>query len=397
MSGLCSAAEAALLVLGCLGCFGCSKENDIRSSGPYVQNVTPGSAVVAAQTVDLAELRVSYAVEGSGELSETVRDVAPTSSHSLALQGLQPATTYVYRLESLDGAPLGEGRFTTAPLSSSAPCTFLVLGDSGGTEESEGELIDAVREDVDEIRGVDEDENQQGKVVGAMLAHPADLVLHLGDVVYPSGAREDYHQGFFRPFAPLIANVPVYPTIGNHDVKSEGGRPFLDVFVTPTNGPDPEGRTYSFDWGCVHFVCLDVILNPIEPGSALLEWLKRDLAANRSIWRVVYFHVPPYSATRGESPSMVEHLVPILEAARVDLVLSGHDHNYCRFLPREYCTYVVSGGGGKSLYSVKSRNDLAYAESVFHFLEVQARPKSLVLRAIDARGYPFDQLELRKE
>lgn len=388
---------AALLVLACLACCGCAKENEVRSSGPYVQNVTTGSAVVAAQTVDLAELQVRYGVEGSGELTETVHDVAATSSHALTLEGLQPGTSYVYKLESRDGAPLGEGRFTTAPLSSQAPCTFLVLGDSGGTDESEGEVIDAVREYVDEVRGAADDENQQDKVVGAMLAHPADLVLHLGDVVYPAGAREDYAQGFFQPFAPLIANVPIYPTLGNHDVKSEQGRPFLDVFVTPTNGPDDEGRTYSFDWGCVHFVCLDVILNPIEPGGALLEWLKRDLAASRSAWRVVYFHVPPFSATRGESPSMVEHLVPILEEGRVDLVLSGHDHNYSRFLPRKRCTYIVSGGGGKSLYSVKSRDDLAYAESVFHFLEVQARPESLVLRAIDARGSPFDQLELRRE
>ncbi|HBP18799.1 MAG TPA: hypothetical protein DEA08_13575 [Planctomycetes bacterium] len=292
---------------------------------------------------------------------------------------------------------MGEGRFTTAPLSSEASCTFLVLGDSGGTDESEGEVIDAVREDVDEVRGAEGDENQQGEVVGAMLGHPADLVLHLGDVVYPAGAREDYAEGYFEPFAPLIANVPVYPTMGNHDVKSEGGRPFLDVFVTPTNGPDGEGRNYSFDWGCVHFVCVDVISSEFQRGSPVNEWLQRDLAESHAAWRVVFFHVPPYSPTRGESKELVEHLVPVLEAGRVDLVLSGHDHNYARFLPRERCTYVVSGGGGKSLYSVQSREDLAYGESVFHFLEVQARPQSLVLRAIDARGSPFDQLELRKE
>ena len=51
------ASLAALLVLACLACCGCAKENEVRSSGPYVQNVTSGSAVVAAQTVDLAELQ----------------------------------------------------------------------------------------------------------------------------------------------------------------------------------------------------------------------------------------------------------------------------------------------------------------------------------------------------
>ena len=89
-------------------------------------------------------------------------------------------------------------------------------------------------------------------------------------------------------------------------------------------------------------------------------------------------------------------LVEVLEELGVDLVLSGHDHHYARFFPRKATTFVVTGGGGKNLYRVKDAENLVYAESVFHFLEVHADATSLVLRALDLSGATFDELTIRK-
>jgi hypothetical protein len=49
----------------------------------------------------------------------------------------------------------------------------------------------------------------------------------------------------------------------------------------------------------------------------------------------------------------VRRWVPLFERHGVQLTLSGHDHNYQRFVPRRGVTYVVHGGGVGSYYPVK--------------------------------------------
>lgn len=374
---------------------GCGSSDRPSSSGPYVQSITSQTAIVAAVTAEPATLQVRYAREDE-PLGEPLAEPAPVQAHGLELSGLTADTRYHYQLETTEGQPLGVGRFHTAPGSRAGACTFLALGDSGGTDEEYGEPIDFASDTLDQARGRDDDENQEGDVVAAMLPFPADFVLHTGDVVYPAGAREDYAEGFFQPFGPLIANVPLYPTLGNHDVKTEGGAPLLETFFTPRNG-DAEGRYYSFDWGCVRVICLDTMSSPFDADSQQLRWLAAELAASADAsWRVAFFHVPILSATRADTTADVEALVELLEDGGVDLVLNGHDHAYARFLPRRGTTYVVTGGGGKSLYPIQPRPEMDYAESVFHFVRVQAVPGELTLEGIDAEGHVFDAVTLRK-
>jgi acid phosphatase type 7 len=275
--------------------------------------------------------------------------------------------------------------------------TFVALGDSGGTDKEHGEIVDAGAELYEDVRGTEGDENQEGKVCQVMLATKPDLCLHTGDVVYPEGARADYPAGFFRPFAALIASVPVYPTLGNHDVKTQGGAPYLETFFTPTNGVEANGRTYSFDWANVHFTCLDVQTTPYERGSPQLAWLEHDLATTDRPWKVVWFHNPPMGASsQGDDAGLQEHVMPVLEKHGVDLCLSGHQHVYARFFPVGNVTYVTTGAGGKNLYAVRDHERLAYAESVFHFVHVEVDGPQLTLRATDATGGVFDTVVIRK-
>lgn len=383
-----------IALVGLIVTAGCGVKSAPNNSGPYVQSITTDTAIVAIQTAGPTTVRLRYGVTSIDE--HTLLEQEAVQVHGLQAKDLQPDTRYLYKVESSDGLAMGTGSFRTAPDSRQAPCTFLVVGDTGGTNEQQGELIDLARVELDKLRGVDDDENQQAAVANVMLQRKADLILHTGDVVYPAGAREDYAKGFFQPFGALISTVPMFPTLGNHDIKTENGAPYLETFFVPENGHAQDRRSYSFDWGCVHFVCLDVVSASIKTNDVQLTWLKADLAASTAAWNVVFFHVPAFSPTRNDSELLVTHLVPVLEAAGVDLVLQGHDHAYSRFLPRGKTTYVVSGGGGKSLYRVGNRPELAYSESVFHFVEVKAVPGQLSLHAIDLSGSPFDELIVRK-
>ncbi len=75
-------------------------------------------------------------------------------------------------------------------------------------------------------------------------------------------------------------------------------------------------------------------------------------------------HQPPYSEAwsggfyDGEAP-LREFIVPIIEANNVDMVFSGHTHDYERGLPHppydpatgkgNNAAYVITGGGGSNL------------------------------------------------
>jgi phosphodiesterase/alkaline phosphatase D-like protein len=72
----------------------------------------------------------------------------------------------------------------------------------------------------------------------------------------------------------------------------------------------------------------------------MLNWLKSDLARNTRQWLIVALHHPPYSKgthnsdsrkdSAGRMVKIRQNVLPILEAAAVDLVLSGHSHMYER-------------------------------------------------------------------
>ena len=78
----------------------------------------------------------------------------------------------------------------------------------------------------------------------------------------------------------------------------------------------------------------------MRTGSSMLRWLETDLAESDQPWLIVAFHHPPYTRGSHNSDSRTdsggrlfkvrEQVLPLLEKAGVDLVLSGHSHMYER-------------------------------------------------------------------
>jgi 3',5'-cyclic AMP phosphodiesterase CpdA len=191
-------------------------------------------------------------------------------------------------------------------------------------------------------------------IVGHLCADAPDAVLFTGDLVLRGHDEGDW-QRFFAIARPLLATTPYYPAQGNHDVGAGGDRDrrFEDRFVLPPGPPDrPAGAAwYSVDIGDVHLVALD---SNAYDAPAQRAWLEADLAAAAGARAVVAItHDGPYSrGTHGGNPAAARAYAPVLARHRVAVVFSGHDHLYQRGevggLP-----YVVSGGGGASLYPVR--------------------------------------------
>ena len=87
--------------------------------------------------------------------------------------------------------------------------------------------------------------------------------------------------------------------------------------------------------------------------------------------------------------------MPLFERYGVDLVLSGHDHNYQRFAPRHGVTYVVHGGGGQELYALRKCPDgypkRAFARRAHGFLDIVVRSGAIRLRAVNLSGHVVDR------
>ena len=172
-----------------------------------------------------------------------------------------------------------------------------------------------------------------------------DLWLMLGDNAYATAPTPSTRAAVFNMYRRVLRKSVLWPTLGNHDghtaSSSSQTGPYYDIFTLPRSGEaggvaSGTEAYYSFDYGNIHFVCLDSYDASRSPTGAMLTWLQNDLAANTKDWLIAFLHHPPYtkgshnSDTESELIEMRQNALPILESHGVDLVLSGHSHSYER-------------------------------------------------------------------
>ena len=358
--------------------------------GPQLALASTRSMTIAWRSFELTEPTVVYWTENG--LPSTRPSDGPGTEHVIELDDLLPDTAYFYQLQH-DGRSVGEvHNFWTAADSPDAAIRFGVFGDFGCGCPA------------------------QYQSIGVLNDSQPDLVLTTGDNVYYSGNAREVRQNYFVPMASLIDHVPVYPSLGNHDVITGNGSPFLDSLYLPVNDADGSERFYSFDRGNCHFISLEVTdrVGDLSPGSRQYQWLVRDLERTAATWVICYFHHPLYSdSSHGDGPLLQVHLAPLFDEYGVDVVLSGHDHTYQRTYPMrgglvlddqmepnytdpQGTIYVVTGGGGATLYGLRPSQRLAAGESRRHVVIFDVVGNELNLSAVDHNGSVFDRMKITK-
>jgi 3',5'-cyclic AMP phosphodiesterase CpdA len=340
---------------------------------PYVQGVTTSSAVICWVSKGPEAGVVQYGK--TLELKQKEADAWIGGRHAVTLTDLAPGSTYHYRVEGT-GWSSTMGCFRTAPMGDDSSFSFAVVGDSGSG--GQGQLA----------------------VAALMGRLEPDLILHTGDVVYPAGEERHYGERFFAPYRHLIGSVPVFPVLGNHDVRKRNGAAFLETFHPPLGSPRSTKRYYSFDWGGAHFVALDSELYYGDKGGApekQKEFLDEDLAATCKRWKFVFLHRSPYGSSRHGGDERVRvDLETVFARYGADVVFSGHDHVYERTVPIKGVTYVVSGGGGRRLYPAGKNEWTASSASKHHAVFVRVDGGRFSLVAAEPGGTVLDRLALEK-
>ena len=316
---------------------------------PYLQQLTDTSVIILWVTQNGTNSEVQFSTDTSFNLiaNGTIHSgPLGTQLHRVALTGLQPNTSYNYKIyaDNQDLLPSEQLSFQTAPSTgSNTPFTFIVFGDYGRNNDSQKRLRDQ------------------------MLLDSFNFILTTGDNAYNDGSYAEFSSNVFLVYQNLFPKVALFPTLGNHDYHTDNGGPYLDIFELPQNAwrASDQERYYSFDYGNAHFIALDSN-SPLQENDAvanddMFDWLRNDLNQTTQPWKIIAFHHPAYSTgLHGSEPDVQAKLVPIFEQYGVDVVFNGHDHIYQRSHPLKNgqvtttveggVVYIVSGGGAELNY-----------------------------------------------
>ncbi|WP_020599160.1 metallophosphoesterase [Spirosoma panaciterrae] len=396
-----------------------------------------------------------------------VAGIEPHRVFQTALTGLIPGSKFSYRV-----VKAGKVVFTTegqASKKTDQPYRFVAFADIGAETPAQKKLASQ-----------------------AYLAKP-DFVVVPGDIVYERGLISEYRSRFWPIYnanqvdtsgAPLLRSVPMVVAPGNHDTDTRDLDKYPDALAyyyywnQPLNGiagteggplvpsmtasadnrkafTDAAGEAYlkmsnySFDYGNSHWTVIDS--NPYVDftDKGLQDWITADLAsAKDATWRFVMFHHPGFNSAREHYEQQHTRLLsPIFEAGKVDVVFTGHVHNYQRSYPLTFVPdkkgvllvasmgakmargrvvngrwtldkafngttntrpkgiiYLVTGAGGQTLYNPEQNSDPdswqrftdKFYSNVHSFTVADVNGKTLSIRQIDVNGKEIDSFTVTK-
>jgi acid phosphatase type 7 len=309
--------------------------------GPYLQQPTTNSMVVRWQTDSQIPSTILYKKIAESQF-KTVKVDAPNTDHIVKINNLDPKSLYEYQIVNGNTVLLDNKElfFRTVPKADSKTALNIWAGGDFGDLSNQIYLANQTQ--------------VRDSYVKYSKGFNTDIWLWLGDAGYGGNRDATLQTTIFDFYKPILSNVPFAAALGNHEFDEDpvNQQKTRDVHLLKITSPPTQAESggiasgtkayYSFDQGNTHFVNLDSY--GMDDGkyplydtlSTQYKWLNQDLAANKSLWTIVFFHHPPYTKRGHDSDSEEElrllrqTLVPIFDKYNVDLVLNGHSHIYER-------------------------------------------------------------------
>ena len=310
--------------------------------GPYLQNLSENEVTVVWTTDKPCKSWVEFSKKEDGKsfYSQLPRKAYASQDglccvdtlHRVTVTGLEKNTTYFYRVLSQEVKELLPYRPVLGNIVSTdiwkKPLTFTTLD---GRQETLSMVM------INDIHGKND---LQKKLLEMAPPQNVDMVVFCGDMCNYINKQSDIFTGFLDTSVGLFASrKPFVYVRGNHETRGAYARNFFRYLA------GPEGKFYyAFTYGPIRFVVLDSgedkpdtdveYSGLVDFDNYILEqkeWLARELESpefRAASFRVVLSHIPFRKGGWYGSERLRKQLLPLLEGARIDLMLSGHNHTF---------------------------------------------------------------------
>lgn len=268
-------------------------------------------------------------------------------SHIVRLDSLSPNKTYEYTVGDL----VNTSDINTFSTASKQTLDLIFLGDPQNTSAAGYQITKNVLD-------------------AALNKSPnAKMVLYAGDIVDDVTINSQW-EAFNSVLGSYNRSIITASATGNHDVITNYALPFKAGLSPSNNGLDTIGANYYFEAGQAIFAVIDTETASMYEAQA--NWLKKIMASSDKKFKIVLMHRGPYCSNYNE-PHVRDFWPKVFEDARIDLVLSGHDHVYAsttmhgkqKVALDKGVTYVVGGTSGQKYYSANNLEERYWLDYVF--------------------------------
>jgi hypothetical protein len=247
------------------------------------------------------------------------------------------------------------------------------------------------------------------KILQEIKIHNPEFTVGVGDLV-GNGAKgweyirlqNELHQ----------VPVPHYLLPGNHDYDGSYNNWIPENFNLYQKYKGEKNYQFWKKGPCV-FIALDPNENfpvGIEKGSEQYDWFRKTISSKEwanAPWKIVFVHQPPFSqgwkGYQGEK-SIQNLLKPYWESGLIDVVVSGHTHDYERLIlpPNNdhQTAFLILGGAGGGIEPEKIKENYPQMDVLIrkhHFGWFEIDKDMLEFKAIDIEGKIIDSFVLKKE
>lgn len=226
------------------------------------------------------------------------------------------------------------------------------------------------------------------------LPEAVGMVLLAGDLVDNGWIYDDWTRDFFPGAAPVMAQVPMYPVLGNHEGNSPA---YFQYFHLPDNGTvGYEEHWWTTDYATVRVVGLDSNTGYTLPEQ--LDWLDELLARTCTDDTIEFVFAElhhPYLSELWPAGELdyTGDVVSRLEAfstacGKPSVHFFGHTHGYSRGQSKEHrhlWVNVGSGGGALDRWGTEGQADyepFSMSQDEYGFVVVEVEPGAFTLRRV---------------
>ena len=340
--------------------------------GPYLQNLSENEVTVVWTTDKPCKSWVEFSKKEDGKnfYSQLPRKAYASQDglccvdtlHRVTITGLEKNTTYFYRVLSQEVKELLPYRPVLGNIVSTdiwkKPLTFTTLD---GRQETLSMVM------INDIHGKND---LQKKLLEMAPPQNVDMVVFCGDMCNYINKQSDIFTGFLDTSVGLFASSKPFVYVrGNHETRGAYARNFSRYLA------GPEGKFYyAFTYGPIRFIVLDSgedkpdtdveYSGLVDFDNYILEqkeWLARELESpefRAASFRVVLSHIPFGKGGWYGSERLRKQLLPLLEGARIDLMLSGHNHTFGFMDKGKVTTFPIIVNSNNSVLTMFGSEDL---------------------------------------